>query len=110
MNAANIRTHTVDTLDQAVIKMMSLKWTLAVNKLPTKKKNAALQLLGRTNSKRQMLENARLSSIAVKLQKHAQALKQGRQDVNARLQQLNRTAAVIKAVNGLLSTVTKVLA
>ncbi len=109
MTPEEIRDATVQSLQEAVTKMMSPEWDLYLDGEPPDVKKEAARNLAATQRARLRLENAELAKIAEKLRKNEGELADGKANLETALSDLKNVQKVLDTVSALLKVVARVV-
>lgn len=109
MTPGEIRGKTLSELRRARKDMMSAEWLSGVSDLPEAERTAAAMALLDICFAVRRLENTRVAAVRSQFADNEKELEQGLRALDRARTRLHRTAAYLKAVTTLLSTVAKVV-
>lgn len=110
MEPSEIQQETVASLQETVVRMNSLEFDTALGQQPPDLALRARKERQRVQYARLALENAQLAAIRDQLLAHDAPLAQGRQQVAAALQNLQRVEDVVNTVASFVDIVGRVVA
>ena len=110
MTPEEINNATLDSLQQAEVKMTSPEWKLALRKKPKKTVDVAKEVLGNIHDARIKLENAQLAKIEQALITNEKNLTDGKTNLDNALTDLKNVQNVIDNVTAFFKIVVRILA
>lgn len=109
MGASEVRSETLQQLQETFLKMTSPEWDLALMGKPEEVVNAAAKALLLVQRARLRLENAELAEIRDKLVENEQGLEEGRLHVKKVLERFEKVEAALGAITSFLGVVARVV-
>jgi len=110
MDPSESREQTLQALQEAIVKMTTSAWDLALLGQPAGVAEQAKAERRRLNLARTALENAQLADIRDQLQANDDDLASGRQRLAGALEDIQQVQAVLGAVSSILGVVGRVVA
>lgn len=108
MTPREIRSKTLDQLDETLEKMLSAEWVLSLEDKPEDLVMQAGKQMLEIQAARLRLRNAELTELRDALVENEDALEKSSTRLNQALENLNRTKTVLNAVSAFLGVVTRI--